>query len=118
MRIAILGSNGQLGRDLALELAGHAASCLTRQHMDVTDNAKTRSLLADLKPEVIINTTAYHHVDDCEKQPELAYGVNALAVLNLIRVSNEIGAVLVHFSTDYVFDGNSDKPYTEASEPF
>jgi dTDP-4-dehydrorhamnose reductase len=72
----------------------------------------------ELRPEVILNTTAYHRVDDCESLPELAYAANALAVLNLIRIANELDAVLVHISTDYVFDGNSKSPYTERSAPF
>jgi dTDP-4-dehydrorhamnose reductase len=62
-----------------------------------------------------VNTTAYHRVDDCEAQAELAYGVNAIAVLNLIRIANDIDAALVHFSTDYVFDGSGRTPYSEDS---
>jgi dTDP-4-dehydrorhamnose reductase len=69
------------------------------------------------QPQVLINTTAYHLVDDCESQPELAYSVNVLAVLNLVRIANELGATLVHFSTDYVFDGRGTEPYTETSPP-
>jgi dTDP-4-dehydrorhamnose reductase len=65
----------------------------------------------------LINTTAYHRVDDCESQAETAYSVNVLAVLNLARIANELGSTLVHFSTDYVFDGGSKEPYTEASSP-
>ena len=72
----------------------------------------------DLHPDVIINTTAYHRVDDCETRAELAYAVNALAVLNLVRAANDLQATLVHVSTDYVFDGKSRRPYTEVSEPF
>src|SRR5262245_23521522 len=71
----------------------------------------------DLRPDVILNTTAYHRVDDCETHADLAYSVNALAVLNLIRIANELDAVLVHISTDYVFDGRTKQPYTEKSEP-
>jgi dTDP-4-dehydrorhamnose reductase len=84
----------------------------------VTDFERARVLLADARPELIVNLTAYHRVDDCESHPDLAYAVNASAVLNLIRVANDLGARLVQFSSDYVFDGNSNTPYDESSVPF
>ena len=117
MKITLLGANGQLGNDLQRTLRPHDVTPLTRQHIDVTDHARTREVLLDSKPQVIVNTTAYHRVDDCEKQPEAAYSVNALAVLNLVRVANDLDAVFVHFSTDYVFDGNAREPYTEQTGP-
>src|SRR5204863_1942851 len=82
------------------------------------DHARVRDVLMELRPEIVLNTTAYHRVDDCEHQAELAYSVNALAVLHLVRVANELNAVLIHISTDYVFDGKARQPYTEKSEPF
>jgi dTDP-4-dehydrorhamnose reductase len=115
MRIALLGSNGQLGRDLLAQLAEHDLFPLTRQEFDVTDHARARSVISALKPDLVLNTTAYHRVDDCETQAELAYSVNALAVLNLVRIANDLDAALVHFSTDYVFDGKSESPYREES---
>src|SRR5437763_1592623 len=117
MKIAILGANGQLGHDLEPALQAHEIIPLTRRDMDVTDFDRTRRVLMDLSPHVILNTTAYHRVDDCENQPELAFQVNALAVLNLVRIANDLNAVLVHISTDYVFDGNALRPYTESSAP-
>jgi dTDP-4-dehydrorhamnose reductase len=116
--IAILGANGQLGQDLKRALAAESVQPLTRKDFDVTHHERARSVLMDLRPDVILNTTAYHRVDDCETNADLAYSVNALAVLNLIRVANELNAVLVHISTDYVFDGKAREPYTEESEPF
>ncbi len=116
-RIALLGANGQLGQDLRRSLRAHDVVPLTRADFDVTDHLLTAAVLRDIRPGIIINTTAYHRVDDCETQPEPAYRVNALAVLNLARVANESDAVLVHFSTDYVFDGRLSEPYTEQSEP-
>jgi len=65
----------------------------------------------------VLNTTAYHRVDDCETKPDIAYAVNTLAVLNLIRAANDLGALLVHISTDYVFDGKAKEPYDELSVP-
>jgi len=118
MKIAILGANGQLGQDLQRALQLHQLYALTRKDFDVTDHPRAQSVLMDLRPEVILNTTAYHRVDDCETHADLAYGTNALAVLNLIRVANDLNAVLVHVSTDYVFDGKSSLPYTETSVPF
>jgi dTDP-4-dehydrorhamnose reductase len=117
MRIALLGSNGQLGQDIRAACAGHEVFALTRADFDVTEHARARAALTDLRPEAIVNTTAYHRVDDCESLPGPAYGVNALAVLNLIRIANDLDAVFVHYSTDYVFDGESRTPYTEASPP-
>src|ERR1051325_2840938 len=118
MNIALLGANGQLGHDLVPALYEHRIHPLTRKEIDVTDSARTRELLFALSPDVILNTTAYHRVDDCETKPDLAYAVNALAVLNLIRIANDLNAVLVHISTDYVFDGAANQPYTEDATPF
>jgi dTDP-4-dehydrorhamnose reductase len=118
MKITLLGANGQLGRDLQTALRAYGVTPLTRNEVDVTDSARTRAMLMDLRPNVILNTTAYHRVDDCESQPELAFQVNAHAVLNLVRIANDLDAVLVHISTDYVFDGNARQPYTENSQPF
>jgi len=117
MKVALLGASGQLGQDLQRALQAHDVTPLTRTQVDVTDNARTRAVLMNLHPEVVFNTTAYHRVDDCESYPETAYSLNALSVLNLIRIANELQAVLVHLSTDYVFDGKAREPYTEKSEP-
>jgi len=118
MKIALLGAKGQLGQDLQRALHSHDVRALTRTDFDVTDHARARAVLMDLVPAVVLNTTAYHRVDDCETHAEMAYAVNALAVLNLIRVANDLDAVLVHFSTDYIFDGKARQPYTESSQPF
>lgn len=118
MKIALLGGNGQLGQDLKNALRSHSVHGFTRHDFDVTDHVRTRSVLMDTRPEVVLNTTAYHRVDDCETQPDLAYASNVLAVLNLIRIANDLDVVLVHISTDYVFDGKARQPYTEKSEPF
>jgi dTDP-4-dehydrorhamnose reductase len=118
MKIALLGANGQLGQDLQRALHEHEVLALTRNDFDVTDHARARTELMESRPDVVLNTTAYHRVDDCEAHADLAYSVNALAVLNLIRVTNDLDCKLVHVSTDYVFDGKTRDPYTEASEPF
>src|SRR5262245_9285407 len=118
MKIALLGANGQLGQDLLRTLRLHDIHALTRGDFDVTDHVRVRNKLMEVRPDVVLNTTAYHRVDDCETHADLAYAVNALAVLNLVRVANDLDAVLVNISTDYVFDGRAQQPYTEQSEPF
>jgi dTDP-4-dehydrorhamnose reductase len=116
MKIALLGANGQLGTDLHKALQGHSVIPLTIDEVDVTNHARTRAVLMDLHPDVVLNTTAFTRVDDCETQADLAYAVNATAVLNLARLANELDALFVHFSTDYVFEGKAHQPYTETSE--
>jgi len=117
MKIALLGANGQLGRDLQQVLSDHIVVPFTRDDFDVLDHVGTRAAISEARPTVILNTTAYHRVDDCESNVEMAYQANALAVLNLVRIANDLEAVLVHISTDYVFDGKSLVPYTEESQP-
>jgi dTDP-4-dehydrorhamnose reductase len=117
MEIALLGANGQLGTDLRIALESHRVIPLTIDDVDVTDHEKTRAFLINLRPEVVLNTTAFLRVDDCETRPETAYAVNASSVLNMVRIANELDAVFVHFSTDYVFDGKAREPYTEESYP-
>jgi dTDP-4-dehydrorhamnose reductase len=90
---------------------------LTRNDFDVTDYETTRAVLKRLEARAVINTTAFHRVDECESRPAAAYAINVDAVENLVRTANELDAVFVHFSTDYVFDGKSREAYTETSEP-
>ena len=118
MRICVVGANGQLGRDLTAALAGHEVIPLTRKDFDVTDYGRAREVIVAARPEILVNLAAYHRVDDCESNPELAYSVNVLAVLNLVRSANDLDAKMAQISTDYVFDGEATTPYTESSEPF
>jgi len=118
MDIALLGANGQLGTDLHRVLRSHNVAPLTIDDVDVTDHVRTREVLTDLRPQAVVNTTAFLRVDDCETRAETAYAVNAASVLNMVRIANDLDAVFVHFSTDYVFDGNAREPYTEESSPF
>src|SRR5262245_4177978 len=118
MDIALLGANGQLGTDLHRALHSHNIAPLTIDDVDVTDHVRMREVLTDLRPQAVVNTTAFLRVDDCETQAEMAYSVNAVSVLNMVRIANDLDAVFVHFSTDYVFDGTARAPYTEESPPF
>jgi dTDP-4-dehydrorhamnose reductase len=115
MRIAVIGSNGQLGTDVAAECqrGGEETAELTHADIDISLLESTRSTLGGIRPGVIVNTAAMHHVENCEKEPLRAYEVNALGPRNLAIVARELDAKLVHVSTDYVFDGAKHQPYVE-----
>jgi len=117
MKIALIGADGQLGSDLLSLLP--AASCfpLFYPDFDVTEPQKAREVLQSLAADVVINTAAFHRVDECEDRPQDAFAVNAMAVRNLALICRESQAVLVHFSTDYVFDGRKGTPYSEEDAP-
>jgi dTDP-4-dehydrorhamnose reductase len=119
MRVAIFGSGGQLGVELASEFAarGYEVSGLERASVDITDPAQVERTLAQIDPAVVINSAAYNQVDVAEKEPQAAFLVNALAVRNLAMACRQCDARLVHFSTDYVFDGLAGRAYTESDEP-
>lgn len=114
MKVLLLGKDGQIGRELQYHLSDkHEVLALGRQQLDITDGDLLRSSIAQASPDIIINSAAYTAVDLAEKELELAYKVNAHAPGVLAEVAQEIGALLVHYSTDYVFDGQSSVPYRE-----
>ncbi|HZT73032.1 MAG TPA: dTDP-4-dehydrorhamnose reductase [Terriglobales bacterium] len=118
MKLLILGANGQLGSDLCrLAAVGHEVVAMRHADLDVRDAAAIGRALAAHRPEAVINTSAFHKVEVCEQEAESAFAVNAIAVLNLARACAEAGAALVHFSTDYVFDGAKGAPYVESDLP-
>ena len=119
MKVAVTGANGQLGTDVCAEFraAGHEVQEITHGMMDLSNADTTRELLVNSTPDVVVNTAAMHHVERCEADPASAFAVNALGARNLARLSNEIGFVLAHISTDYVFDGATHRPYTEHDTP-
>ena len=118
MRILITGGNGQLAHDLQRALVGHDVHSLPRRRLDVCDRTQTASIVQALEPDVLINTAAFHRVDDCENQQELAFASNAFAVRYLAQLCKEHGALFVHFSTDYVFGGQAKRsPLTEEDSP-
>jgi dTDP-4-dehydrorhamnose reductase len=114
-RAAVFGASGQLGVELVreLEARGYHASAWDRHHLDITDTAAVERTLATAEPEIVFNSAAYNQVDVAEQEPLAALQVNALAVRNLALACRQMDARLVHFSTDYVFDGQTDHPYTE-----
>ena len=115
-RAAVFGCSGQLGVELVRELRvrGYEVTGWERVAMDITDRGKVERILADLDPEIVVNAAAYNQVDVAEKEPQAAYMANALGVRNLALACRQIDAQLVHFSTDYVFDGVAERPYREA----
>jgi dTDP-4-dehydrorhamnose reductase len=117
MRVAVFGSGGQLGRDLCPLLSD--AITLTRADADLTDPAAVAGLLSQLRPAVVINCAAYNFVDKAEAEPEAAFAVNAWAVRGLATACRDVGAKLVHVSSDYVFglDAGRTTPYREDDLP-
>ena len=111
----IFGSGGQLGVELctALESRGWTVLRFDRQSLDITAGAGVENALAKADPGLVINAAAYNQVDVAEREPLAAYQANALAVRNIAMACRQIDARLVHFSTDYVFDGKKGSPYLE-----
>jgi dTDP-4-dehydrorhamnose reductase len=114
MNIVLLGKNGQLGWEFqrSLPLLGNVVA-LDREDLDLCDLDAVQETLRKVEPKLIVNASAYTDVDGAEKNPELARTINALAPGVMAEMSRKLGAVLVHYSTDYVFDGRADIPYTE-----
>jgi dTDP-4-dehydrorhamnose reductase len=118
MRIAVVGAAGQLGAAVVHELAsGHEVIPLTRASFDITDAVAAAEAMSRISPAAIVNCAAYNNVDGAEDHPVEALRVNALAVRTLARAATAHGAALVHFSTDFVFDGTASSPYCEDDRP-
>jgi dTDP-4-dehydrorhamnose reductase len=118
MRIAIVGARGQLGAALIYEFAKtHEIAAFGRAELDISNDAAVNALLSPLKPEVILNAAAFTDVDACEERPVEALASNAFGVRALARLAQAHGSTLVHYSTDFVFDGNAASPYTEEDPP-
>lgn len=114
----VVGAAGQLGQVMAARCRERWTTVtLTRQDVDVTRADQVRRAVERLAPRVIINCVAYNHVDRAEEEAEAALTVNALAVRTLARAAADAGAALVHYSTDFVFDGETDRPYREDDTP-
>ncbi len=114
MRIVVTGANGLLGADLVPRLArAHDVAPMTRADGDVTDVARVREEFARLHPEWVVHLAAFTNVDAAEVEVEAAYRVNALGARIVADAARRVNARVVYLSTDYVFDGESDRPYTE-----
>ena len=119
MKIVVIGANGQLGSDLVAAFSenGDVTCALTHSDIEISDLRSVSHALENIRPQVVVNTAAMHHVENCEREPEKAFAVNALGPSNLAIVARDLGAVLMHVSTDYVFDGSKGSPYTEEDDP-
>lgn len=124
--IAIIGSNGQLGYDLQRALSGQRALHhkgtgqvipLTHRDIEITDPVMVENVLSNIRPDTVINTAAFHRVEDCEAEYAKAFLTNAIGPRNLAQTCQKLGATLVHVTTDYVFDGTKREPYMEEDAP-
>lgn len=116
--VLVLGAGGQLGDAMAALLSSrHEVVTRTRQELDITVPESVRTTVASVCPDVIVNCAAYTNVDRAQEEPLAALAANAWAVRTLARAAAEIDAVLVHISTDFVFDGVTERPYVETDDP-
>ncbi|MGC2791958.1 MAG: dTDP-4-dehydrorhamnose reductase, partial [Candidatus Sulfotelmatobacter sp.] len=118
MRVAVIGANGQLGHDLVRAFAdqGDEVRALTHEDVELSSLESVAACLRTTSAEVVINTAAMHHVESCEQQPEKARKVNVVGARNLAAATSDLGSVLIHVSTDYVFDGTKGEPYVESDQ--
>ena len=117
MRLLIFGSNGQVGQCLRDQLQNfdYEVVFCSREDIDITDKYATRSKILSFNPDIVINAAAYTEVDRSETEQDMAHAVNVTAVNTIANSCKSIDAVLIHISTDYVFDGESNQPYLENS---
>jgi dTDP-4-dehydrorhamnose reductase len=116
-RVVVFGALGQLGVELCAELSrrGYEVRSFARAQIDIANAEQVEHALAEFDPSAVFNAAAYNQVDVAEREPAAAFEANALAVRNLALACRQSDARLVHFSTDYVFDGMLGKPYTESA---
>lgn len=120
MKVLITGANGQLGTDLCQALHNFQVIPLTHRDIEIGDMDSVKETFGEHRPEIVINTAAYVRVDDCETSQDKAFLVNAWGARNIAVVAQELGAKLIHISTDYVFGGEAEPrtmPYTEFDAP-
>lgn len=116
--VLVLGAQGQLGEAMAQHLGEHHELVgWSRAELDLADPEAISTRVSALCPDVIINCAAYNSVDQAQQEPERALAVNAWAIRTLARTAGELDATLVHYSTDFVFDGATDRPYREDDPP-
>jgi dTDP-4-dehydrorhamnose reductase len=115
MRVAVIGGNGQLGEDVADAFRSEGDEVIPLAHEDIEIASRDSVLqqMEALRPEAVVNTAAFHHVEKCEADPGRSFEINAAGARNVAQASHLIGATLFHISTDYVFDGLKGAPYTE-----
>ncbi|MGG0590887.1 dTDP-4-dehydrorhamnose reductase [Priestia megaterium] len=116
-KVLITGANGQLGKELVelFTAKGFEVYGFGRNKMDITNQAQVQEVISTLKPNIILHSAAHTQVDLAESEPEQAFSINAYGTRNVAVAAEAVGAKLVYVSTDYVFDGTTDKPYDEFS---
>lgn len=112
-KILIVGAKGMLGQMLASVLNKHELTLWDKEEIDITNSAQVDEVIHALQPEIIINAAAYTAVDLCEENNEIAFKVNGEGPGNLARIAKSINAILIHFSTDYIFNGQKQEGYSE-----
>jgi dTDP-4-dehydrorhamnose reductase len=117
-RILVTGAAGQLGSTVAARMASrYDVTAVARDRLDIADEAAVMGAVTAVAPDFVINCAAYNDVDGAEDDPQSAIRANALGVLSLARAAAACGAILVHYSTDFVFDGRAREPYVETDPP-
>lgn len=117
-KVLILGSTSQIGRSLMQENQANIELIpASRKDLDLENLDSIKGFIVKNKPDVLINCAAFTHVDNAEEENSLAMKINSLSVKKIVEACNEIGATLIHFSSEYVFDGNTNMPYRETSTP-
>jgi dTDP-4-dehydrorhamnose reductase len=118
MKILLIGATGQLGGDLLSNNPGHEITAPGREALDLARQGEAARLIAQLRPDTVINCAAFHNVPKCEEEPAQAFLVNCVAVRDLSAACAAQGARLVTFSSDYVFGGERSEPWREDDRPF
>ena len=118
-KVLVTGASGQLGQDVVITLAeaGFDVQGFGHAELDITNMNQVEHVLGEFRPDIVIHSAAYTKVDQAETDVEAAYAVNAIGTRNIAVVSEAIGAKLVYISTDYVFNGEEEQPYTEFDQP-
>lgn len=116
-RVLLLGGSGQLGGEIRRAWTGMELISPAHADLDITDNAAVAAAVAQHAPDAVLNCAAFHNVERCEAEPDKAFAANALAVNAMAEACAQRGATFVTLSTDYVFDGELGRPYTETDQP-
>ena len=119
LRILLTGRDGQVGRELSRSLAKLGEVTATgREELDLTSDYAIGEVVHEVRPQLIVNAAAYTAVDKAESEPDFAHRINAEAVETLATAAKSVGAAVIHYSTDYVFDGSKETPYVETDRPY
>jgi dTDP-4-dehydrorhamnose reductase len=118
-RVLVFGATGQLGSDIvdSFRSAGAEVTGLGHSDVDVSDHSAVHAALSDAKPSLVVNSAAFHNVDLCEEDQSSAFATNSVGARNVAVAAADVSAVVVHISTDYVFDGAKNAPYEETDLP-